>query len=131
MEMFSMPREVILWSRLCLAMFIWFCYLEWMLYGGDLLTLKIYIKSRGGNSFGLGPHFCQQNKHIPLKKMIIWTTCKAVSFFSNIARVQYSIIPLIYIYIYFYKVGEVCTDIAPTNSRANYIRNDFDQETGQ
>ena len=83
------------------------------------------------NSFGLGPHFCQQNKHISLKKMIIWTTCKAVSFFSNIARVQYSIIPLIYIYIYFYKVGEVCTDIAPTNSRANYIKNDFDQETGQ
>ena len=63
--------------------------------------------------------------------MIIWTTCKAVSFFSNIARVQYSIIPLIYIYIYFYRVGEVCTDIAPTNSRANFIKNDFDQETGQ
>ena len=63
--------------------------------------------------------------------MIIWTTCKAVSFFSNIARVQYSIIPLIYIYIYFYKVGEVCTDIAQTNSRANYIKIDFDQETGQ
>ena len=31
------------------------------------------------NSFGVGPHFCQQNKHIPLKKMIIRTTCKAVN----------------------------------------------------
>ena len=33
------------------------------------------ISSRG-NSFGLGPHFCQQNKHIPLKKMTIWTHAK-------------------------------------------------------
>ena len=56
---------------------------------------------------------------------------QSCQFFSNIARVQYSIIPLIYIYIYFYKVGEVCTDTAPTNSRANYIKNGFDQETGQ
>ena len=44
------------------------------------------------NSFGLGPHFCQQNKHIPLKKMIIRTTCKAVNCFSNVARVKYSIV---------------------------------------
>ena len=29
------------------------------------------------NSFGLGLHFCQQNKHTPLKKMIIRTTYKA------------------------------------------------------
>ena len=27
------------------------------------------------NSFGLGPHFCQQNKHILLKKMVIRTSC--------------------------------------------------------
>ena len=32
------------------------------------------------NSFGLGPYFCQQNKHIPLKKIIIRTTCKAVEY---------------------------------------------------
>ena len=49
------------------------------------------ISSRG-NSFGLESHFCQQNKHTSLKKIIIWTTCKAVNMFSNIARVKYSIV---------------------------------------
>ena len=44
------------------------------------------------NSFGVGPHFCQQNKHISLKKMIIRTTCKAVDCFSNVARVNYLIV---------------------------------------
>ena len=39
------------------------------------------------NSFGLDLRFCQQNKHILLKKMILRTTCKAVDCFSNIARV--------------------------------------------
>ena len=39
------------------------------------------------NSFGLSPHFSQQNKHIPLKKTIIQTTCKAVNCFLNIALV--------------------------------------------
>ena len=93
------------------------------------------------NSFGLGPHFCQQNKHIPLKKMIIRTTCKAVNCFSNVVRVKHSIVTFIYIYIcvYFYYVGKICTDITPTNSRAkwedcmkawNYIKIDFDQEMG-
>ena len=45
--------------------------------------------SRRRNSFGLDPHFCQQNKHIPLKKVIIRTTCKAFNRFSNVARVKY------------------------------------------
>ena len=85
------------------------------------------------NNFGLGPHFCQQNKHIPLKQIIIRTTCKAVDCFSNFAH-------YIYIYIYFYWVGKICADIRPTNSCAkwedymkvwNYIKIDFDQETGQ
>ena len=40
------------------------------------------------NSFGLGPHFSQQNKHIPLKKMILRTKSKAVNSFSNVARVK-------------------------------------------
>ena len=41
----------------------------------------------------LGSHFCQQIKHIPLKKMMmIQTTCKAVNFFSNVARVKYLIV---------------------------------------
>ena len=33
-------------------------------------------------------HFCQQYKHIPLTK--IWTMCKAVDCFFNVARVKYS-----------------------------------------
>ena len=92
------------------------------------------------NSFGLGPHFFQQNKHIPLKKMIIRTTCKAVNCFSNV--VNYSIVTsrYIYIYMYFYYVGKICTDIIPTNSCTNwedyakawnYITIDFHQEMGQ
>ena len=41
----------------------------------------------------LGSHFCQQIKHIPLKKMMmIRTTCKAVDCFSNVARVKYLIV---------------------------------------
>ena len=41
----------------------------------------------------LGSHFCQQIKHIPLKKMMmIRTTCKAVNCFSNVARVKYLIV---------------------------------------
>ena len=47
---------------------------------------------------------------------------------------------LVYIYIYFYYVGKIWTDITPTNSRArledymkawNCIKIDFDQEMGQ
>ena len=38
------------------------------------------------NSFGLGPHFCQQNKHIPLKKMIMKPRAK-LSIVSRILRV--------------------------------------------
>ena len=40
----------------------------------------------------LGSNFCQQIKHIPLKKMMIRTTCKAVNYFSNVARVKYLIV---------------------------------------
>ena len=43
------------------------------------------------NSFGFGPHFCQQIKHTPLEKMMIRTTCKAVNCSSNVARVKYLI----------------------------------------
>ena len=91
---------VCVWPRTNLdtivSMLIWFCYLEWMIYGGKLTSVMWStnvenILSRW-NSFGLGPHCCQQNKHIPLKNMIIWTTCKAVDCFSNIARVKYSIV---------------------------------------
>ena len=70
------------------------------------------------------------------KRWKVRTTCKAVNFFSNIARDKY----LIYTYIYFYYVGKFWTNILPTNSRArkedymkawNYIKNDCDQETGK
>ena len=88
------------------------------------------------NRFGLGPYFCEQIKHIPLKKVIIRTTCKAVNCFSNVARVKYSIVTS----FYFYYVCKICTDITPTNSHTkwgdrmkawNYITTDFDQEMGQ
>ena len=91
------------------------------------------------NSFGLGPQFCQQNKHIPLKKMIIRTTCKAVDCFLKVVHVKYSVVTSHYIYIHSY-VGKICTGITPTNSRAkwedyvkawNYIKIDLDQEMGQ
>ena len=83
-------------------------------------STNVEYKSSRRNSFGLGPHFCQQNKLIPLKKIIIRTTCKAVNCFSNVARVKYSIVTshLIYIHVYFYYIGKICTDITPTNSRA-------------
>ena len=57
-----------------------------------MLSTNVANISSRRNSFGLSPHFCQQNKHIPLKKMIIRTTCKAVNCFSNVARVKYSIV---------------------------------------
>ena len=53
---------------------------------------KVENVSSRRNSFGLGPHFCRQNKHIPLKKMLVRTMCKAVKYFSNVAPVEYSIV---------------------------------------
>ena len=101
---FRCLEKVILWSSLCLAKdefryhhrHVYLILLSGM---NDLrkevnmiwCTNVENIWSRR-NSFGLGPHFCQQNKHIPLKKMIIRTTCKAVNCFSNVARVKYSIV---------------------------------------
>ena len=71
-----------------------------------------------------------------------WTTCKAVNCFSNIARVQYLLV-ISHLHLHwsiFYHVGKICTDTTPTNSHEiwednmkawNYIKSDFDQETGQ
>ena len=50
------------------------------------------IVSSRRNNFSLDPHFCRQHKHIPLQKMIIRTTCKAVNCFSSVARVKYSMV---------------------------------------
>ena len=125
-------------SDTIVSMLIWFCYLEWMIYGGKFIWCDLLTSNMSGrrNSFGLGLHFCQQNKLIPLKKIIIRTTCKAGNCFSNVARVKYSIVTshLIYIHVYFYYIGKICTDITPTNSRAkwedylkasNYVTIDF------
>ena len=100
---FRCLERVILWGRLCgvVSMFIWFCYLEWMIYGGKL----------------------------------IW--CDLLT--SKMNQVEGTVF-YIYIFIYFYYVGEICTSITPTNSRAkwedymkawNYITIDFHQEMGQ
>ena len=79
---------VCVWSRTnsdtIVSMFIWFCYLKWMICGGKLISTSVENFSSWRNSFGPGPHFCQQNKHIPLEKMITWTTCKAVNCFSTV-----------------------------------------------
>ena len=70
--------------------------------------------------------------------MLIRTTCKAVNWFSNIARVKYSIVASAFIKLV--KSVHNHADITPTNSRAkwenyrkawNYIKKDFDQETAR
>ena len=49
-----------------------------------VITPCMVMKTKGIPSCtgtpGQPPKFCQQNKHIPLKKMIIRTTCKAVEY---------------------------------------------------
>ena len=88
------------------SMFIWFCYLEWIINGGksiwcDLLTSKIcQVK---GTVLVLVRIFINKIKTYRPKKMIIRTMWEAVN--SD---------------IYFYYVGKLCTDITPTNSRAKW-----------
>ena len=66
-----------------------------MIYGGefrccDLLTLKIYqVEEKVLVSVRI---FVNEINTYRLKKMILWTMCKAVNFFSNIARVKYLIV---------------------------------------
>ena len=78
------------------SMFIWFCYLEWMIYRGKLIFMRWSTNVENTlswrNIFGLGQRFWQQNKHILLEKMIIQPMCKAVNCFSNVACVKYSIV---------------------------------------
>ena len=82
-------------SDTIVSMFIWFCYLEWMIYGGkliwcDLLTSKIYQVE--GTVLVSVRIFVNEMKTYWLKRWNVWTTCKAVNCFSNIARVKYSIV---------------------------------------
>ena len=95
------------------------------------------------NSFGLGPHFCQQNKHISLKKMIIRNTCKDVNCFSNIARVKYSIVTfhlhrhrylllLRWQNLYRHHTNQLARKVRRLYMKAwNFIKIDFDQGTGK
>ena len=116
-----------------------------MIYGGKLTLVmwstNVEIISSRWNSFGLGPHCCQQNKHIPLKNMIIRTTCKAVDCFSNIARVKYSIVTSRFTSTstFITLVKSIQTSHQPTRAQSekailkawNYITIDFHQEMGQ
>ena len=76
-------------SDTIVSMFIWFCYLEWMIYGGKLIWCDLRTSEIKSKEQFWCLIFCQQNKHIPLKKMIVRTTCKAVNYFSNVARIKY------------------------------------------
>ena len=101
---FRCLEKVILWSRLCFAkdeldtivsMFIWFCYLGWIMCGSnlkwcDLRTSKIN-QVEGAVLIPVLIFFNKVNTY-RLEKMIIRTTCKAVNFFSNVARVKYSLV---------------------------------------
>ena len=126
MCMFSMPGESAL--------------VESFVFGREQIqipSLSGMIKSK--NSFDLGPHFCRQNKHKLLKKMDIWTMCKAVNCFSIIACVKFSIVTFhLPLHLHLpYCIGKICTDISPTNLCANwedymkawnYIEIDFDKK---
>ena len=87
------------------------------------------------NSFGLSPHFCQQNKHIPLKKMIIRTTCKAVEYCA--CEIFNS--DILFTSTFITLVKSVQTSHQPTRAQSkktilkawNYITIDFHQEMGQ
>ena len=67
-------------------------FVIWNEWFPEVMKWSTNVEKSRRNSFGPGSHFCQQNKHIPLKRMILRTTCKAVNCFSNVARVKYSIV---------------------------------------
>ena len=99
--------------------------------------------SSGKNRFGLGLdlHFWQQNKHILTKKMLKWTMCKVVHCFSNIAHVKCSMVTshlhlhlllLSWLNLYRHHTNQLMHKVRRLYIKAwNYIKNDFDQETGQ
>ena len=70
------------------------------------------------NSFGIGPHFCQQNEHISVKKMKRTDTCKAVDChgFSN------SDISFTSTSTFNKLVNSVQTSHQPTQSEKNILR---------
>ena len=87
------------------------------------------------NSCGLGPHCFQQNKHIPLRKIIIRTTCKyaACKIFNSVILFTSSSTST---FIKLVKSEQTshqstCAKWEDCMKAWNYIKNDFDQETGQ
>ena len=78
-------------SDTIVSMFIWFCYLEWMIYGGkliwsDLLTSKIYKVE--GTALISVRIFVNKINTYRLKRWWYGPRAKL----SNIARVKYSIV---------------------------------------
>ena len=97
-----------------------------------LWTLKLY-QVEGTVLVSVRIFFNKMNTY-RLKRWNIWTICKAVTCFSNIARVKYSI-EASHLHLHLLLLSY----ITPTNSRAkweyyvkawNYIKNVSDQETG-
>ena len=119
-------------------------YMEWMIYGGkliwcDLLTSKIYQVE--GTVFVSVLIFVNKTNTYRLKRWQYRPRAK-LSIVSRMLRVFKNIQwwHLVFIYIHFYYVGKICTNITPTNLRAkwedcrkdwNYITIDFHQEMGQ
>ena len=95
------------------------------------------------NSFGPGPHFCQQSEHISVKKMKCMDHVQSCQLFLEYCAcyIFNSDISFTSTFTYFFiKLVNSVLDITPTNSCAkwkdymkawNYIKNDCDQETGE
>ena len=118
--------------------------MEWMIYGGkliwcDLLTSKIYQVE--GTGFVSVRIFVNKTNTYRLKRWQYRPRAK-LSIVSRMLRVFKNIQwwHLVFIYIHFYYVGKICTNITPTNLRAkwedcrkawNYITIDFHQNSAK
>ena len=116
-------------SDTIVSMFIWFCYLEWMIYGGkliwcDLLTSKICLVERtvlvSVRIFinKINTYRLKRWQYGPRTKLSIVSRMLRV---LNIQKWHF-----VYIYFYFYYVGKICTDYMKA---WNYITIDFHQES--
>ena len=87
------------------------------------------------NSCGLGPHCFQQNKHIPLRKIIIRTTCEyaACKIFNSVILLKSSSTSTFIKLVKSEQTSHQSTRAKWEDCMKawNYIKNDFDQETGQ
>ena len=114
---------VCVWPRTnsIVSIIIWFCYLEWMIYGGeliwcDLLTSKIcqveetVLVSVRIFVNKININRCKRWYYGPRAKLSIFFLMLRVSMVSSHLDLQL-----------LYCVGIICTDITPTNSRAKTI----------